>query len=99
MLFYNWHISAGNYCAPTPVKLKGISANGNTKTNQDHPFAYQSGNHIIVEGVNAGRGITVADLSGKVVATRISRGENIVIDTSYWNKGIYLVEGVKVVVR
>lgn len=28
LYFYNWHVSAGNYCAPTPIKVEGLVPDG-----------------------------------------------------------------------
>lgn len=100
MLFYNWHISAGNSCAATPVKLTGRAANGLMDANRDGLFAYQNDEILVIEGAYAGQKITVMDVTGKrIVSVQAKGDEPLRISMERWPKGIYLVNGWKVAVR
>lgn len=93
MLFYNWHVSAGNYCAATPVKTTGYNINKTSDTSTDKLSIYQSGHMLIIEGTKTGQSISITDKLGREVTSRLSNGEKIMIDMEHWSNGVYVVEG------
>ena len=96
MLFYNWHVSAGNYCAAAPVKLTGSSTNSVDAILKDQMEVYWLDGQIVVKNIPLGKKVTVMNLSGREVASCVADATTLFFNTESWPKGVYVVDGVKV---
>lgn len=99
MLFYNWHISAGNHCAATPIKLTGASTSNLNKTANNSFVITQSENNLIIKGLKKGQFIHITDAQGYLLKKFKVESTDLTINTEHWADGVYIVEGRKVVVR
>lgn len=92
MYFYNWHISAGNYCAPTPIKLiKTQTETDKVLANNQQIKVSQANGQLVVSGLEADCEITIFDANGHKTALKKAAAEIATIATHYFANGIYLL--------
>lgn len=92
LFFYNWHVSAGNYCAPTPIKLIYTqTGTSNALANNPQVKVSQTSGQLVISGLDKGCRISLFNANGHRVATRKEETSTSIIATSHLTNGIYML--------
>ena len=92
LFFYNWHVSAGNHCAPTPIRLRHAKTGvGNVAAGPNTVWAAPSDGLLVVGGLEGASLLTLYDAQGRKVASKKTSASSAAFYTSYFPKGVYML--------
>ncbi|MFA6884906.1 MAG: T9SS type A sorting domain-containing protein [Paludibacteraceae bacterium] len=91
LFFYNWRITTGNYCARTPVLLKGEERVGLTERmpNRFRVYPTHTQGDLFVEGLEGDASLSIYSDEGRMVFYRKTTQSRLCLSLSSFRSGIY----------
>ncbi|MBP3716268.1 MAG: T9SS type A sorting domain-containing protein [Paludibacteraceae bacterium] len=92
LFFYNWHVSAGNHCAPTPVALNRMPTSAPVLLAGSKPFEVdRAGNTLFINGLDEGCSVSLFNADGRLVAKKKAYSDWVSFSTECLPKGVYFL--------
>lgn len=92
MLFYNWHVSTGNHCAATPVKMVGRNPNHEKKNKSECGISVVTYNNtLLVKGLKTNSVLTLVNANGQQVLLMETPNNEEQLSTQHLPQGVYVL--------